>query len=88
MPAIHGPANQSARLVPRVRAGVPTRRAWARSKRSQRPLRPREFFPFFPENRKKIRKGPIFLHDVDMLAHPSVGHAAPAAQRPAAAPSP
>ena len=59
-----------------------------RSKRSKHPLRPREFFPNFPEIRKKIRNDPFFKHDFNMLTNPSAGHAAPPSPSPGHRPHP
>ena len=59
-----------------------------RTRRPPRTVRVRETFPYFPENRKKIRNGPFFLHDPGWLSRSSAGRSAAAAQRPAVAPPP
>ena len=59
-----------------------------RTRRPPRAVRVREMFPYFPENRKKIRNGPFFLHDPGWLRRSSVGRSAAPVQRTAAAPSP
>ena len=59
---------------------------WARRIRQPpRAVRVREMFPYFPENRKKIRNGPFFLHDPGWLSRSFAGRSAAPAQRSAAA---
>ena len=44
-----------------------------RTRRPPRAVRVREMFPYFPENRKKIRNGPFFLHDPGWLSSSCAG---------------
>ena len=91
------PAKPIARSSLRVPGRVPTPARvtnhpapwWARrTRRPPRAVRVREMFPYFPENRKKIRNGPFFLHDPGWLSRSSAGRSAAPAPRPAAAPLP
>ena len=76
--------------VPTPERGTDQIAKWCarRTRRPPRAVRVREMFPYFPENRKKIRNGPFFLHDPGWLSRSSAGRSAAPAPRPAAAPLP
>ena len=64
--------------VPTPERGTDHLAPWC-ARRTQRPpraVRVREMFPHFPENRKKIRNGPFFLHDPAWLRRSTAGRSA------------